>query len=703
MPWQGFRSRIAYALLAIGCFAFSSGCASTRGRAAPDSGAGDTTLFQRMQADRALQAGRFDEAIRGYSQLIEETANDQTEPAIIRHRLAEALWKRAGRVNGEDASTDAGDSDRAAAIKHLREALDILETGSSVKADRYATIGRTLGRYLRAVGNVDEAISVYEHSLSKLPSDGEQRARTLHDLGAAYLVRSRRGSAQDSGDVGTVDDLTLATRQFDEALSISKQLQDAPPDLLVLIHNSMGLAYNERLQPGLAAERFSLALKLCQEHDIQSSMANVLENLIGALVEIGRNDEALARCTELEALPAAATDPKTMTALGKAYLALGDLARSRQQFDLARYMVREDTATTYDPTFMVQLACGAAAAAQAVGAYDEAERLLLDAIKELDTEGVDPRTSAVVQANLGRMYLTMERLDNADSQLNRALETSTKLHGPQHPDTLLLMLDLANLARSRGFLLEASELCEKAIRGLVPALGRDHPEVAAARLELASLWNDQGRCEEALQQAKRAMESLDARLGENDKRSVLACLKTALIAADCTASGENAEELRSLTDQASRRFRALRESLGTDNVEVLRVAVYFADVSAKSPAAHEAALRRYREAEKGFAKIYGDTTKSLAALRLKQGRMLERLGRQDEALKTCERALRLMDRSLMQSPIHAELLAAMADAYDAMGEQEQGTKRRREALRILTAVYGRQHPRVQQLRKTLSS
>ena len=120
-------------------------------------------------------------------------------------------------------------------------------------------------------------------------------------------------------------------------------------------------------------------------------------------------------------MPAAASDPRTMATLGLARLELGDLHRAREHFDLARYAARLDPNCRADLSFMAQLACSAATAAQALGAFDEAERCLRDAQRELEAGGVDPRTAAVVQANLGRMFLTRERLDDAEAQLEEVL------------------------------------------------------------------------------------------------------------------------------------------------------------------------------------------------------------------------------------------------------------------------------------------
>ncbi len=273
------------------------------------------------------------------------------------------------------------------------------------------------------------------------------------------------------------------------------------------------------------------------------------------------------------------------------------------------------------------------------------------------------------------------------------------LQGEAHPDTLRLELDLANLARLRGHLAEAQQRCEAALEGLIAARGEGDAVVAQARLELASLYREQGRCSEALDQAGRALAALDAGLGPNHKQSVTACLQAALIAAECRETPEGAELFARLRSDAGKRFASLKATLGPTNVEVLRVMVYFAEVTAQTPAARTQALERYREAEDGFLELYGDGVPSVAALRLKQGKLLEQMGQADQALRTYDRALRLLDRNLERHPIRAELLTAMGDLYRDKGRQDVARRLWQDAFRILRATYGPDHPRVEQFRK----
>jgi tetratricopeptide (TPR) repeat protein len=153
--------------------------------------------------------------------------------------------------------------------------------------------------------------------------------------------------------------------------------------------------------------------------------------------------------------------------------------------------------------------------------------------------------------------------------------------------------------------------------------------------------------------------------------------------------------------EAGQRFVALSEALGPQNLEVLRALVYFAEITAQTPTAHETALARFREAEAGFRPLYGDGAPTLAALRLKEGTLLEKMGRGDEALAAYEGAIRRLGRGLDQHPIRAELLIAMGDRLAADQQRDRAVPLWDEAARILAVIYGPDHPRVQRLRDRL--
>lgn len=635
------------------------------------------------KADRDRRAGRYDEAIAGFEAALAEPMDDKAAEADTRHRLALAYWSRA------DQSAGGGQADRAAAIDQASRAQQIVDSpGGDAPEELAWGIGRTLGRFLLVSGRNDEAIAQYQKTLSGRKAEPVETAWARYELGNAYLGRAMAAGATAGGS-----DLSSAQREYSAALSSLQGAADHPADLEASVYNSMGLVHQLRGEQSEAADRFAQADKVLKSAGMEGLRARVLANLLTALVEAGRLDEVRGPYEELKGNSAGRSDPRALAALGLAALQLGRFEESAEHFDLAKYQAKRNPAVSSDATFMAQLAVNAASCAQSVGDFEEAERNLTQASKELKSGGVAPRTRAIVLANLGRMYLTLERLDDAEKQLEEVRRITA---GASGADAALIELDLANLARLRGHLNTATLHCQQALQGLKAAQGPDSPSVAHARLELASIYREQGRCDQAINEAQAAMQTLDSRLGKEHKDAVVACLKTALIVADCGETPAGAALFDRLESEARERFLAMRKQLGARNVEVLRALVYFADMNAHTPAAYKQALKQYEEAEEAFSSLWGEETPSIAAVRLKEGQLLEKLDRDNDAFRVYDRGQRRMGSNLKDHPIRGEFLAAMGDLQSKNGKQEEARKLWAEAYRIKRQAYGADDPRVKQ-------
>src|SRR5262249_11201963 len=74
----------------------------------------------------------------------------------------------------------------------------------------------------------------------------------------------------------------------------------------------------------------------------------------------------------------------------------------------------------------------------------------------------------------------------------RALAISTKVLGPDHPDTATCLNSLALLHQYQGDLAAARPLFERALTIREKVLGREHPNTAVSLDNLARLLHDQG-------------------------------------------------------------------------------------------------------------------------------------------------------------------------------------------------------------------
>ena len=121
------------------------------------------------------------------------------------------------------------------------------------------------------------------------------------------------------------------------------------------------------------------------------------------------------------------------------------------------------------------------------GKYEEAEylngRALSAREKVLGPEHPDTLTS---MANLASTYWDQSRWKEAEELQVQAMETSKKVLGDEHPDTLASMANLAHTYKAKGCKDKAVQLMETVIRLQQEISGPEHPHTIASTSTLAS-------------------------------------------------------------------------------------------------------------------------------------------------------------------------------------------------------------------------
>jgi tetratricopeptide (TPR) repeat protein len=95
----------------------------------------------------------------------------------------------------------------------------------------------------------------------------------------------------------------------------------------------------------------------------------------------------------------------------------------------------------------------------------------------------------------------------------RALAGRVRALGPEHPDTLASRNNLAIACQEVGRRAEAIRLHERALAGRVRVLGPDHPDTLASRNNLAAAYQQIGWADEAITSFKRALAGRERVLG----------------------------------------------------------------------------------------------------------------------------------------------------------------------------------------------
>jgi tetratricopeptide (TPR) repeat protein len=139
---------------------------------------------------------------------------------------------------------------------------------------------------------------------------------------------------------------------------------------------------------------------------------------------------------------------------------------------------------------------------------------LQEAARQLEGEAVgDPVEVARLQDLLGNALRELGQLDPAEAVLRKARATREQLLGPDHPDTLTSMDNLALLYRERGRYDEAEPLFLQALEARRRTLGADHADTLASINNLAGLYRDRGRYDETERLLKQALEGFRRTLG----------------------------------------------------------------------------------------------------------------------------------------------------------------------------------------------
>jgi tetratricopeptide (TPR) repeat protein len=243
-----------------------------------------------------------------------------------------------------------------------------------------------------------------------------------------------------------------------------------------------------------------------------------------------------------------------------------------------------------------------------------------NAAKKLETDLADqPARRARLQATLGKTYDALGLYRQAVPLLEKALNYHRTVSGPEHPDTLKAMHDLATSYHHAGRRDEAIKLKEEVLTLRRKVLGPEHPDTLSAMNSLAHSYGYAGRGDEALKLQEELL-PLDRKVRGPEHPSTLGSMHNLANSYDVTGHQDKALKLREevLTLQ--------RKVLGPEHPDTLRAMLTLA-VS-------------YAEA-----------------------------GRRDEALKLLEEVVTLSRKVL--GPEHSDTLLAMGSLavfYRANGE-----------------------------------
>ncbi len=178
--------------------------------------------------------------------------------------------------------------------------------------------------------------------------------------------------------------------------------------------------------------------------------------------------------------------------------------------------------------------------------YEQSERLYREAIRTYDDRlGFAHRKSMAPRRNLARLLHVIGRLDAAETAYLEAVELMERCYGPSHRNTEECLYNLGQLYIQTGRPDQARPLLERALRIRVARSGPEAPEVVDALEQLAAVYRAMQMGPATLQPMYERIRRIREReWGANDPRLEPVLLYLAETAARRSRPGEAAELYR---------------------------------------------------------------------------------------------------------------------------------------------------------------
>lgn len=315
------------------------------------------------------------------------------------------------------------------------------------------------------------------------------------------------------------------------------------------------------------------------------------------------------------------------------------------------------------------------------------KRMLDAGVEHLDSLAANPESGARVQETIGLTYLALSQPQDAQRQLQGALEKRKIALGGAHRDTLRSMRQLATAMKAEGRFVDAETLLRKTLTAQQKTLGPDHPDTFVTISVLAAVCDEQEKHVEA--------ETLFLNLYQVQKRvlgadhlDTLATLGE--LANSCTRQNRHADAVKRRGEQ----LEGMRRALGASDPRTLVTMNIAAQASEKAGLPSEAEKLYFGALEimnKSLGVEHPDTLVQADQV----AQMLGRRGRHAEALRLHHECLDARRRVL--GPKDPQTLLSMrhlANEYEAQGRHAEAEASQQQVLEILKTAFPPEHPEI---------
>jgi tRNA A-37 threonylcarbamoyl transferase component Bud32 len=311
---------------------------------------------------------------------------------------------------------------------------------------------------------------------------------------------------------------------------------------------------------------------------------------------------------------------------------------------------------------------------------------LTQAVTELEGSVIgEPLEVAGMQDTLGKSLWGLGEESLAVEVVQKALATRKAKLGPDHPDTLTSMNNLAAVYEASGQLAKAVLLYEETLEKQKATLGADHIDTLTSMNNLAIAYKVSGQFAKATSLLEETLEKRKAKLGREDINTLVSMNN---LAAVYQAGGQLAKAVPLYEETLEK----TKDKLGPDHPDTLTSMNNLAEAYrassqlAKALRLHEATLEK-RKAKVG--RDHPDTLRSLNNL----AAAYYAGGQVGKALPLLEETMEKMKAKL--GPDHPNTLGSMnnlAVAYLASGQLAKAVPLYEETLEKTKAKLGLDHP-----------
>jgi tetratricopeptide (TPR) repeat protein len=386
---------------------------------------------------------------------------------VTPHTSARPLLERAAiaRARGDD----------AAALTLLRTALQAARTSDDPAREAAAAVG--IMDVTRAAVDLARAEPLAARALAAAPPGTAEESEALRMLAAVATAGGDREGAEAS---------------LRQAVQIMERAHGARDERLAPILCDLGLILvgGGRLVEAEALLRRGVAIDDASAPRMDRRDRQVFVLDILAALATSKGNSADAEALQRRAVALANLDPAlgpasvapAMNGLAKALI---DQGRTREGGRFAaRALALYERVEGERHAEIVEALVNVAAVRATEGDLDEAAALLRRATRVAELENARPVLKAAAAANLGGLWMSQGRYQDAEPLLERAVDLGEQAVGAGHPGLVRPVQMLADCYRLRGRFAEAAVLYERASSLAAAAYG---PRSAPAMGSLSGL------------------------------------------------------------------------------------------------------------------------------------------------------------------------------------------------------------------------